>query len=571
MLEPGLTIDRYRLEGMLGEGGMGAVYRAHDMRLNRAVAIKVLRVPSGNAGAAAAAARLLREARSVAALDHPNAVTIYDVGEVDGSPYIAMELVAGRTLRDCASDAQVSWTTKLRWLVDVARALGAAHRAGIVHRDVKPENVMVRSDGHVKVLDFGIARRTAGGPAATQAAGGKGGGPLMGSPQYMSPEQWQGKTVDGRSDQFSWGVTAYCVLSGKSPWGRAREFLDLMAVILVSEPPPLRTVAPHLPQAVEDVIQRAMSKACEERFPSMEDVVEALEPSLMMTTGPVILPPVDYDKSLPGLATEPTVAATAPPTSAAALSAPVVVDEKTVPDRMPVPSPGTLVSEPSPAPAADTHGLSTGMSRLRVGLALVATFVAGLVASRLQSGEPAKRTVAAAQAAASGSAAPPPALENALDEARSAFRSGSREIARRAFDKARVATSEPVAARAALGLALLEWDQGASPIDRVDRAAQARKWLSGRDRELADALASCASEAGEGASCEQGFQVLAERYPADAEVLLAGGISSRRAGHSEAADRLFERATIADPALVPAWRQWVDVRAKAPPRPRGDL
>jgi eukaryotic-like serine/threonine-protein kinase len=161
MLKPGDTFERYTIDAAIGHGGMGVVYRAHDSRLDRRVALKVLG-GGVDRGQGDGDARLLREARAAAALDHPNAVSIFDVGEHEGATYIVMELVSGRTLREVVGDASVPVATRVTWLADVARALAAAHRRGLVHRDIKPENVMVRDDGVVKVLDFGIARRIAG-------------------------------------------------------------------------------------------------------------------------------------------------------------------------------------------------------------------------------------------------------------------------------------------------------------------------------------------------------------------------------------------------------------------------
>src|SRR5579883_2965896 len=161
-LSQGERFDRYVIEDVLGEGGMARVYRAHDPRLHQRVALKVLRLDSSTDPDTSvdATARVMREARAAAALDHPNAVSVFDVGEADGQLFIAMELVVGKSLRAYVGDASVSWETKLRWMLDAARALGAAHERGLVHRDVKPENVMVRADGMVKVVDFGIAKRT---------------------------------------------------------------------------------------------------------------------------------------------------------------------------------------------------------------------------------------------------------------------------------------------------------------------------------------------------------------------------------------------------------------------------
>ena len=154
-LKPGDAFERYTIEALLGQVGMGCVYRAHDPRLSRRIALKVI---SDGVTHADASARLVREARAAASLDHPNAVAIFDVGELDGAPYIVMELVEGRTLRRIEGDAEAPTATRVAQLADVARALAGAHKRGLIHRDIKPENVMVRDDGGVKVLDFGIAR-----------------------------------------------------------------------------------------------------------------------------------------------------------------------------------------------------------------------------------------------------------------------------------------------------------------------------------------------------------------------------------------------------------------------------
>src|SRR6186713_948665 len=216
MLKAGDTFERYTIEALIGQGGMGCVYRAYDPRLDRRVALKVI---SQDSAPAAANARLVREARAAAALDHPNAVAIFDVGEFGGAPYIVMELVEGRTLRRAPGDAALPVPTRVAQLADIARALAAAHKRGLVHRDIKPENVMVRDDGMVKVLDFGIARRTGGTVdprSATEPAlqtltveGVK-----LGTPVYMAPEQIRGDELDGRTDQFAWGVLAYELLAG---------------------------------------------------------------------------------------------------------------------------------------------------------------------------------------------------------------------------------------------------------------------------------------------------------------------------------------------------------------------
>jgi serine/threonine-protein kinase len=281
-LRPGDTFDRYVVEEALGQGGMGAVYRARDLKLQRLVALKIMapRDPSGRPSGVTSdgAARLLREARAAAALNHPNVVSVYDVGEVDGAPFIAMEIVLGRSLRACMTDA--SQADKIRWLVDIAKALGAAHEHGLVHRDVKPENVMVRTDGVVKVLDFGIARRaqSAETPAADAAILPTltGQGVVMGTPLYMAPEQIRGEDLDGRTDQFAWGVLAYELLSGKIPWGRTDDVMALVAAIVTREPERLDRIAPVVASAVADVVHRALAKGVADRFATMGDVAAAM-------------------------------------------------------------------------------------------------------------------------------------------------------------------------------------------------------------------------------------------------------------------------------------------------------
>jgi eukaryotic-like serine/threonine-protein kinase len=279
MLRPGDAFERYTIEALIGQGGMGCVYRAHDPRLGRRVALKVI---SEGSAPAAANARLVREARAAAAFDHPNAVAIFDVGELDGAPYIVMELVEGRTLRRADDDPAVPVSARVAQLAGVARALAAAHKRGLVHRDIKPENVMVRDDGMVKVLDFGIARRTSG-PAdphsATQAPALPTltvEGVKLGTPVYMAPEQIRGDELDGRADQFAWGVLAYELLAGKLPW-RGADALAVMASVISDSVDGGALERAGVAPGVVRVVLRALEKKPDARFASMDDLGSALE------------------------------------------------------------------------------------------------------------------------------------------------------------------------------------------------------------------------------------------------------------------------------------------------------
>jgi len=303
-LEPGATFGRYQLAELLGQGGMGEVYSAYDTLLHRKVALKVLTVrPAGSVDWSAPStdgpARILREARAAAGITHPNAVAIYDVGEVDGVSFLAMELVSGRTLRTYVGDPSVLLARRIRWITDVARALGAAHQLGLVHRDIKPENVMVRNDGVVKVLDFGIARRAVAkgdhkppeNPtdlAALSAFAVTTGtltadGVVMGTPRYMAPEQIRGDAIDGRVDQFAWGVLAFELLVGKTPW--EGEGVGIFAQILSREVDSLTSRNAEIPARVDTVVRKALSKSPDARFATMEEVAEELEPFAAATTG----------------------------------------------------------------------------------------------------------------------------------------------------------------------------------------------------------------------------------------------------------------------------------------------
>jgi hypothetical protein len=279
-LEPGnLLGDRYRIVDRLGQGGMGVVYRAFDAKLDREVAVKV--VAPEDVGDAGLRARLIREARTAAKVVHPGIVHVYDVGETsDGGVFVILELVDGASLRQSLGEAALSLTDRLRILAECARALEAAHSAGVVHRDIKPDNVMVRTNGRAVLLDFGLAKprqlatpsgvHQATEPALTRH------GAIAGTPAYLAPEQARGEDLDGRADQFALGVTAYEVLTGRIPW-RGVDATALIASMLVDEPAPPSTIVTDLPRELDAIVLRALSKKREQRFPDCGALAEALE------------------------------------------------------------------------------------------------------------------------------------------------------------------------------------------------------------------------------------------------------------------------------------------------------
>jgi len=231
-LASGARLDTYEIVAPLGAGGMGEVWLARDLRLQRKVAIKLL--PAGLTQQAARVSRFQREARAASALNHSNVCTIYALGETpDGHQFIAMELVEGVTLRGRLASGRLRTSETLDLTIQIASALTATHAAGIVHRDLKPENAIVRPDGVVKVLDFGLAKLTAPGTddgGATRTVLDTNAGTVMGTVAYMSPEQARGEDVDGRTDVWSLGVVLYEMLAGQLPFA-GRSPSDVLAAI----------------------------------------------------------------------------------------------------------------------------------------------------------------------------------------------------------------------------------------------------------------------------------------------------------------------------------------------------
>jgi serine/threonine protein kinase len=270
-LNPGTEFGRYTIDSELGRGGMGRVMLATDSVLHRKVALKILLPNMINKEEVVA--RFFREARLAAQLTHPNAVHVYDLGEALGLPFIAMEYVEGKALTAYLGDAHIAPERKLRWLVDVAKGLSAAHSRGLLHRDMKPANVMVSKEMDVaKVVDFGLAKRelpTAEVRATFQTAQGF----LIGTPAYMAPEQLEaGENIDARADQFGWALTAYALMLGKN--------LRKEDPLLFGPIPLLSDKVPGMSRRAAEIVMRALSNDREMRFPTMDALVAELEPAI---------------------------------------------------------------------------------------------------------------------------------------------------------------------------------------------------------------------------------------------------------------------------------------------------
>ena len=265
-------LGRYQLEREIGRGAMGTVYLGRDTAINRLVAIKAIPLATefSESELAEARARFFREAETAGRLNHPNIVTIYDVGEERGLAYIAMEYLKGRHLSDFAGPDTLMEPRKVLELAGrVAQALGFAHKQQVVHRDIKPANIMFDPSADVlKITDFGIARLTGAGTTRT--------GIVLGTPSFMSPEQLEGRTVTGHSDLFSLGVSLFQLLTGRLPF-TADSMTGLMQQIAEAPHPPLRAIRPDLPACVDGIIDRALAKNPEARFESGAQMAAALE------------------------------------------------------------------------------------------------------------------------------------------------------------------------------------------------------------------------------------------------------------------------------------------------------
>jgi serine/threonine protein kinase len=496
----GTTLGHYRIVGRLGQGGMGVVYRAEDEKLRRAVALKVLPDTSGNEERRQ---RFLREARSAAAITHPNVAVVYQVDEADGRIYIAMELVEGENLRQRLERGRLDLATAKDLAGQIARGLAAAHEKGIVHRDLKPENVMITPAGQVKLLDFGLAKvgvapasgKTAAAMAKTETVVTSDEGRIMGTPEYMSPEQALGEPLDVRSDVFSLGIVLYEMFSGSRPFAGTTTGAVLVAIAR-DVAPPLREKAPDVDEAMAAVVMKCLEKAPGERFAGAGEVVGALVGVSVLATK--------------------------------------------------VPPAGARTGE---APGPIRRSRTAGYAAVGLGLAAMASFGAWRLAPRTTA--PASAPVASASAAPSASANPMdgmsrssnPEAQRSFQEAMRSFHDGTGQTI--PLMQAAV-KADPTFASAYLRLwwmtnfAVTVW-RGGDRSEHVDeyhrRVLALQSVLSPREREFLDA-----TEDPDGRRANEKLDAYLARYPDDELAWVArldGGLATA------------QRAAAAQPTLVP--------------------
>src|SRR6266478_754039 len=280
----GTALNQYRITASIGAGGMGEVFRAHDTRLNRDVAVKVL--PKDFVADADRLRRFEQEAKMLAALNHPNVLTIHDAGVHEGAPYLVSELLEGKTLREEINGGALPVRKATEFAVQIANGLAAAHSKGVIHRDLKPENIFVTKDGRVKILDFGLARLhgpnlkseigNLKSPDAPTVISTTQPGMVLGTPAYMSPEQVRGEPADPRADIFAFGCVLYEMLSGTRAFRRNTP-IESMNAVLNDAPPELSTIHPNIPLALARIVERCLEKQPDNRFQTAKDLAFAIE------------------------------------------------------------------------------------------------------------------------------------------------------------------------------------------------------------------------------------------------------------------------------------------------------
>src|SRR5215471_2500925 len=279
-LTVGQRIGQYKILSLLGRGGMGEVYLAYDSKLSRKIALKLL--PASFTKDSARVRRFEQEARAASALNHPNILTIFDIERIEGTHFIATEYIEGKTLRERLTDKKIELSEALDLAIQLASALSAAHQAGIAHRDVKPENIMLRPDGYVKILDFGLAKLSERAPSVADTeslpftAVKTDTGVVIGTASYMSPEQARGQSIDERSDIFSFGVVFYELLTGEKAF-RGDSNVDTLHAIIHDEPAGLSRLKAKVPSTVYMVLQRCLEKEADGRYHTGSELLDELK------------------------------------------------------------------------------------------------------------------------------------------------------------------------------------------------------------------------------------------------------------------------------------------------------
>ncbi len=508
----GSCLAHFRIERLLGKGGMGAVYLAQDEKLERPVALKVIHPALADDDRYRR--RLLREARAAAAVSHGNIATVYEVDEADGQLYIAMEYVPGPSLADALDDGALSLPRAIGIAIEIAAALEKAHAAGVVHRDLKPENTVLTEEGGVKVLDFGIARlkrpdtgKQVAAPQDNTALTVE--GTVMGTPGYMSPEQALGLELDHRTDIFALGVMLYEMLTGRPPFAH-RTPLEAAVSVTRDEPPPLSTLCAQAPAWVQRLVHRCLAKDPAERYPTATDLQAALaqrEPETSPTTGAATgetaePPPRGRRRRWVG----------AVPLSLAALLLAVVA----LRDDRPVPPP----SEPP-------SGTTTS------GRAKTATAITAL---------PDPRSSA-------------PEAIAAYRRALQAFRDGNWPLAAKALDQAVALDPNMAAAHMRLVLVRVLGHNSPNARQHFRKAAVGRATLDDRDRALFDALEPLAArEPADLKEATERIAVAASKHPTDAELAMLHAVLLQRTGKRDASLVPAQRAVELDPNYADGWQ-----------------
>jgi serine/threonine-protein kinase len=523
----GQHLGTYLIESQLGHGGMGVVYRALDERLRRTVALKVL--PPGFTADADRRRRFEREARAAAAVTHACIATVYEVGESEGRVYIAMELVEGSSLSSRIAGTPMPLALALRVARDVARGLAKAHERSVVHRDLKPDNVMLTDDGEVKILDFGLARldepADVGADQDVTAAAMTMPGQIMGTPGYMSPEQAAGKATDARTDLFSLGVVLYEMVTGARPF-RGDSAMDVIIALCRDEPAPPSTLNPAVTPDVERIIARCMAKRPADRYANARDLLaelDALDPS----AGPRSF------VSSPGPAPTGPHHAIAPTTSSPHTSA--------------------IVSAPPPPAKPRTQ------KRMVFGaIGLVALGAVGALALRKPAARLRRPRATTSQHGSPWGGHPitddPPPTSTSAEALRAyadglrAARDGAQELALERF--ARATALDPDLAAAHLQVALARGVERGR--EALLRALGGRASLDERDRAVLDAVAPAYTETPTDFAAASGrLAAVARRFPDDVAVLSTLG---RLQGEHDlrASVASYRRASAIDPGHVPA-------------------